>query len=388
MQQKRDKASTYQIESGVDHVSDQLHVSEEECNEEQSPMCSLFIDRFSCRASMVCGGLLWCVSFIGSAFIKDINGLIPVLGVMGGVGSCLSGTPVPVIISYNFGKHRAKFVTISQVVIGASMFLGSPFAIALLDMYALRGTLLIMAGIVANICVCGMLCKPNKMELYIQRQKQLPTQTHMQKVGMFRSLIDTCKQFSFVCFLLSTCCWNFVLAINTLQLPYFISETKTHQDIAGVMMVFSISNLAGRILGVVLVFLQRINLITLHIISLGLLGAFVTAFPLYNHLTNSEYVFAAFCGLLTGLPNCLMVPISLQLADVSRLSAAHGLSSFACGVGVIIGPPIASVCYESSGSYNSSFIVAGVVALAGAAFSILTAVFEKRTDTVKIVLSQ
>ncbi|XP_052771982.1 monocarboxylate transporter 12-like isoform X2 [Mya arenaria] len=344
--------------------------------EEQSPFCTLFIDRFSCRASLVTGGFLQCVSFLGSAFIKDINGLMPVLGVIGGIGSCMCGTPVPVVISYSFGKHRAKFVTISQVVIGISMFIGSPLAFALLDMYALRGTLLIMAGLGANICVFGMLCKPNEREKSLQRHEERSSRPNELKTKKFQSLLEMCKKFSFMTFLLSTFTWNFVLAIIMLQLPYFISETKTHKDISGVMIIFSISNLAGRILGVLIVFLQNINLQILHVISLAVLGAFVTAFPLYNHLVNSEYVFAAMCGLCTGLPNCLMVPISLQLAGVSRLSAAHGLISFACGVGIVIGPPIASICYKSFGTYNGSFLVAGIVALAGSAFGILTSVFE------------
>ncbi|XP_052771983.1 uncharacterized protein LOC128211340 isoform X3 [Mya arenaria] len=143
----------------------------------------------------------------------------------------------------------------------------------------------------------------------------------------------------------------------------------------GVLLLAFVDNFDGQLV-------KMTSILSLHFGLNTLLGPFCTLF-IDRFSCRASLVTGGFLQCVSFLGsafikdiNGLMPVLGVIGAGVSRLSAAHGLISFACGVGIVIGPPIASICYKSFGTYNGSFLVAGIVALAGSAFGILTSVFE------------
>jgi hypothetical protein len=74
---------------------------------------------------------------------------------------------------------------------------------------------------------------------------------------------------------------------------------------------------------------------------LGVAGVVTLTFPLYSHFVSAGYIYAAVAGFYTGGPNSVMTPITLRLVGVKDISSAHGLEICFCGIGILVGPPIA-----------------------------------------------
>ncbi|XP_052784446.1 monocarboxylate transporter 14-like isoform X4 [Mya arenaria] len=137
------------------------------------PLVSICINKYSCRLTMVIGGLFLMSAYLTSAFVSNINLLILFLGVIGGVGNALASVPLALVLVHYFEKHRNVVLALSQVVIGIAMFIASPLALWLLREYGLKGTLLITSGLSAHIFVCAIVCKPSSSEID-SRKRTLP----------------------------------------------------------------------------------------------------------------------------------------------------------------------------------------------------------------------
>ncbi|XP_052216127.1 monocarboxylate transporter 14-like isoform X10 [Dreissena polymorpha] len=105
-------------------------------------------------------------------------------------------------------------------------------------------------------------------------------------------------------------------------------------------------------------------------------------------LVTSSYVASAFVqnidllififGVLGGGSNSLMTPITLDFVDEDRISDAHGLEFFFCGLGYITGPPIAGYMFEVTSSYHYSVMMSGAVLILGCILAVAGAYLLRR----------
>lgn len=65
-----------------------------------------------------------------------------------------------VIVGMYFVKRRALAFSLANCGAGAGMFTLNYAVTQLLEHYALRGTLMILSGLILNIVVFGALCRP------------------------------------------------------------------------------------------------------------------------------------------------------------------------------------------------------------------------------------
>lgn len=77
-----------------------------------------------------------------------------------GIGSAMAYSPSIVTVGQYFEKHRALANGISVSGSGLGNFAIPPLMRVLLDNYGLRGTMLILSGLMLNVCVCGALLRP------------------------------------------------------------------------------------------------------------------------------------------------------------------------------------------------------------------------------------
>ena len=233
-------------------------------------------------------------------------------------------------------------ISINFVLVGVGMFCSAPLGLLIIESYGLSSLFLILAGIYAHTCVLGMFCKPSSLEREIQEERR--TRVNVTKDGhsschLFKfSLI--CNK-PFLCFLISSCTWNFALISATIHLPNYIKlNGGTDIEIGWVMTAFAIANTLGRVGGTISVCKEYFNALTVHIVSVGLGGIGMSCFPLYSDYYVSKYVFSIFLGLLCGCPNSLVTVLSIRFVGTEMLSEAHGFSYLFCGIGVSTGPVI------------------------------------------------
>ena len=247
-------------------------------------------------------------------------------------------------------------ISINFVLVGVGMFCSAPLGLLIIDSFGLSSLFLILAGIYAHTCVLGMFCKPSSLERKGQEERR--TRVNVPKDGnslchLFKfSLI--CNK-PFLCFLISSCTWNFALISATIHLPNYIKlKGGSDIEVGWVMTAFAISNILGRVGGTISVSKEYINALTVHTVSVGLCGVTMTCFPLYSGYNVGKYLLSIFLGLLCGCPNSLVTVLSIRFVGREMLSEAHGFSYLFCGIGVSAGPVITGKKKQRNSAYDYS----------------------------------
>ena len=231
-------------------------------------------------------------------------------------------------------------ISINFVLVGVGMFASAPMGLAITNIYGLSSSFLILAGVYLQTCVLGVLCKPSSFELTNQKERR--TRTKLSKDGIsshFNFLLISNK--AFLCFLISTCTWNFALSTALMHLPNYLKiNGGTDFEIGRLMTAFSIANTCGRLSASVCEGKENINTLTVHVVSLGLAGIITSLFPLYSNFNVGKYLFSILLGLFCGFPSALMTTLSIRFVGASMLPEANGFSFFFSGIGVTLGPVI------------------------------------------------
>ncbi|XP_033758657.1 monocarboxylate transporter 9-like [Pecten maximus] len=124
------------------------------------PFVSLLLRRHSIRAVTIMGSIVASFGFIISIFSPNIELLIITYGVIGGIGFCMMFIPAIIVVGLYFDKKRALATGIATSGSGLGTFGYAYLTDALLSTYGWRGTILILAGIVLNVVVCGLIFRP------------------------------------------------------------------------------------------------------------------------------------------------------------------------------------------------------------------------------------
>ncbi|KAJ8957427.1 hypothetical protein NQ318_004907 [Aromia moschata] len=123
------------------------------------PIGSALVDKYGCRSMTILGGIICTAGFILSIYVKSIGFLYVTFGVIGGLGLGLCFVTAVVSIAFWFEKHRTVALGLAASGTGFGTVIFSPLSTKLLHEYGWRGTLLIISGFFANMCVCGMLMR-------------------------------------------------------------------------------------------------------------------------------------------------------------------------------------------------------------------------------------
>ncbi|XP_069115284.1 monocarboxylate transporter 12-like isoform X2 [Argopecten irradians] len=124
------------------------------------PFVSLLLRRYSIRSVTVAGSIVSAIGFILSIFSPNIELLVITYGIIGGIGFCMMFIPAIIVVGLYFDKKRALATGIATSGSGLGTFGYAYLTDALLSSYGWRGTILILAGIVLNVVVCGLVFRP------------------------------------------------------------------------------------------------------------------------------------------------------------------------------------------------------------------------------------
>ncbi|XP_018575240.1 monocarboxylate transporter 14-like [Anoplophora glabripennis] len=123
------------------------------------PIGSALVDKYGCQSMTVVGGLICTVGFVLSSYAKSIGVMYITFGIIGGLGLGLCFVTAVVSIAFWFEKRRTVALGLAASGTGFGTVVFSPLSTCLLFEFGWRGTLLIVAGLFANMCVCGMLMR-------------------------------------------------------------------------------------------------------------------------------------------------------------------------------------------------------------------------------------
>ncbi|XP_072931658.1 monocarboxylate transporter 9-like [Epargyreus clarus] len=138
------------------------------------PIMSALVDRYGCRKMTIVGGVSSTIGFVAASYSNSVEGLYVTYGILAGLGMGLLYVTAVVSIAYWFEKRRNLAVGLGSCGVGFGTFVYSPLTTYLLDEFGWRGTLLLLAGTVLNVCVCGAIMRdPEWLILEQKKQRKL-----------------------------------------------------------------------------------------------------------------------------------------------------------------------------------------------------------------------
>ncbi|CBY07179.1 unnamed protein product [Oikopleura dioica] len=357
------------------------------------PVASVVIERLGCRWSVVIGSIISVAGFVTARFAGTILQLGAAL-VMAGAGSGIVNLAGVVVIPKFFDKQLALAQGIGSAGCGFGGFIMAKVEQWLLDELSWRGAMLVIGGISANLCICGVLfVEPHKLGSSFVLKKEDANTSYSSGDSSTISrdssraplktpdseLSDEKPSFSENMRLYASlwCDWRFLLLVLSDFLSWLVQLTPYHHlptmasqlsfaDGQGANLVSSLGLFAagGKIFFGMIVTRTKLSSSNVFIIAQILFGVSISLAP-FCATYGSLILFAISFGFLSGC-YALMMVITQDALGEENFHVAYGMLLFVEAVGVIAGSPLAGKANDVFGSYNLAFYLSGAVLVVSA----------------------
>ncbi|XP_036797928.1 monocarboxylate transporter 7 [Oncorhynchus mykiss] len=125
-----------------------------------APLSSVLSNRFGYRPVVMLGGFLVSLGTISSAFVSSINEMYVTIGIVSGLGYCLTFLPTITILSQYFNRRRSLVTALASSGESFAMFVFAPAFMALKEIIGWRHCLIVIGLMQASVIGCGALLRP------------------------------------------------------------------------------------------------------------------------------------------------------------------------------------------------------------------------------------
>lgn len=152
------------------------------------PIMSALVDRYGCRVMTMIAGLLSTISFLLASVCNSIEMLCLTFGFMSGLAMGILYVTAVVSVAFWFDKKRNLAVSLASSGIGFGTLIYSPMTHYFLQVYDWRNTIVLLAGTLLNMCVCGALMRtPEWLEIKQKRERLLSRSRRSSSAGSLSS---------------------------------------------------------------------------------------------------------------------------------------------------------------------------------------------------------
>nr|XP_060635849.1 monocarboxylate transporter 13-like [Anolis sagrei ordinatus]XP_060635850.1 monocarboxylate transporter 13-like [Anolis sagrei ordinatus] len=330
-----------------------------------SPVGSALSSRYGARPVILAGGFFSGLGFLLASFATCLAHLYLSIGLLSGFGWALVFTPSLASVSRYFKKRRTLATSMALTGVGLSSFAFSPLFQLLVDTYAWRGALMIVAGMSFNLMVCGALIRP----LTLKEDLSCPLSGDPDK--------PCWQRFSTLFGLHLLSHWPFmryVFAITLINTGYFIPYIHLvararelgfdEYQAAFLMSMAAVADLCGRLFSGWLGNCRAFRLIHILVTWTSLTGVSLLLIPwgrTYQVLVTISLAYGFFSGALTPV----VFSIIPEIVGIGNIFSSMGLLQMIESIGGLLGSPLSGFLRDVTGDYTASFLVAGSFILTG-----------------------
>ncbi|XP_055780943.1 monocarboxylate transporter 6-like [Salvelinus fontinalis] len=341
------------------------------------PFCSVMVERFGCRTTVMVGGVLSGLGMAASSFTHTITELYVTAGVITGLGFCFSFQPAVTILGHYFVRRRAFANAMSST--GTALGLCT---LPLLGNYlhtelGWRGSFLVLGAVLLNCCVCGAVMRPLMNHGPLQPEEEKPKGRMRALWAVLKAAFHHHMAFDLLCnnlrYRMYAVGITWMMLGFMVPLIYLVPYATAHD------MEQSRAALLLSILGIVNIVVRP---------PIGLLfslpwfkGRHIYVFSaalLMNGLSNSIccidasfpvlLVYVVTYGLSMSVVGSLMFTVLMDTLDMSHFPAALGLLAIMESVTLLIGPPLAGILVDRTGEYFYVFFACSGTVASSAVF--------------------
>ncbi|XP_062545567.1 monocarboxylate transporter 10 isoform X2 [Armigeres subalbatus] len=329
-----------------------------------SPVSGILTDKIGLRLTTLIGGVLTCGGmFLSSFFTNNVSALYFTYGIMFGLGAALAYTPSLAILGHYFKKYLGMVNGI--VTAGSSVFTAiMPVLLnKLVQETGLATSFRVLSVISSFVIFCALLYKPLQPIQPPPRVK--PGRSRLNTV--LRSFInfDNWKKKKYIIWALSIPIALFGYFVPYVHMGKFVLDSFPGEGENLPVMCIGITSGLGRLIFGFIADLPGINRVLLQQIAFVLIGTMTMCLPATGSFTLL-LVIALAMGLFDGCFISLLGPIAYDLCGPRGATQAIGFLLGLCSVPLTIGPPVAGMLYDHTGSYKLPLILAGIPPLFGA----------------------
>ncbi|XP_057673539.1 monocarboxylate transporter 7-like [Corythoichthys intestinalis] len=135
-----------------------------------APLSTILSNRFGHRPVVMTGGFLVSLGTITSAFTNSINEMYITIGIVSGLGYCLTFLPTVTILSQYFSRRRALVTSISSSGESFAIFAFAPAFMKLKEHIGWRYCFIILGIFQSSIIGCGLLLRPINLRPDVEKE--------------------------------------------------------------------------------------------------------------------------------------------------------------------------------------------------------------------------
>jgi OFA family oxalate/formate antiporter-like MFS transporter len=324
-------------------------------------------DKYGPRIIALLGGVLFGLGLLASGLAKTPAAMVITFGVLGGLGIGLGySATTPCAIKWFHSSKKGMISGIVVAGVGLAPVYIAPLTAYFIKLYGIQQTFFILGGI-ALVAIIGfsLILKNPPSDFVPARGSESNVSIPANKGIPWTDAIKT-REFVFLwlTFLLSATAGLMLIAHMA-----SIADTQAGWK-AGFMLVvvLSIFNALGRVL---IGFLSDIIGRKPSMILVFLIQA-VNMF-LFSHYQSVPTLIlgAAIAGLAYGSLFSLMPSITADFFGIKNLGVNYGLVFSGWGIAAVIGPILGGFAVMKSGTYTTSYVVAGILLLVGTVLVLL-----------------
>lgn len=343
-----------------------------------SPVAGILTDKFGIQTTTFVGGAIASVGLLLSSLLTDkVEMLFLTYGVMYGLGASLAYTPSLAILGHYFKKYLGLVNGI--VTAGSSIFttlLPSIMEI-LLRRLGLEGTLRSLAVLTAIIMACAILFKPIPLTTPQEGESQHKKSIRYRLKEFVN--VSIWKKRRYVVWASSIPLALFGYFVPYVHIGKFVATTFKDADSKLPVMCIGITSGIGRLIFGYIADLPKVNRIFLQQISFVSIGILTMLLPVTKSFPML-LVISLGMGLFDGCFISLLGPIAFDICGRSGATQAIGFLLGMCSIPLTVGPPIAGLLYDHTGTYDLPFLLAGVPPIMGALSMFLIRCIKQNND--------